>query len=134
MTAEQRLLHLTWKRAFELGKVELPQKTASDAVRLRLALYSSVKRVKEVPSRDFALAQAAEECFINLGADGKTVTIQTKASTSTSQSMMNMLGITKEELMDMQLQKQASGELPKSEQDVLNSMYSGPLAGLISQE
>ena len=144
MTAEQKLLHMTWKRAFEVGKVELPQKTANDAVRLRLALYSSVKRVKEVPSLDFALAQAANECFINLGADGKTVTIQTKSSTDTAKSMMDMLGITKEDLVDMQLSGAATGrvgglapasaDLPKSEQEVLNSMFSGPLAGLISKE
>lgn len=87
---DQLMMHGIWRKAFREGGLTLKMPSRGDAVKLRFALYNSVRPVRQGKVIDEELLQAASDCVIGLS--GEIVTIERKVDTPMMQAVAAVLG------------------------------------------
>ena len=95
MDEQKALLQGLWRKAFGQDEpLAIPCKTASNATRMRFALYNAVRGVRTGKDKvDDLLRQATENCSIGFDPEDKSILImQRKVMTEMMQTVAGILG------------------------------------------
>lgn len=115
MDEQKALLQGLWRKAFGQDEpLEIPCKTASNATRMRFALYNAVRGVRTGKDKvDDLLRQAAENCSIGFHPEDKTILVMhRKVMTEMMQTIAGILGDSPElKKTDEQMEVEASQAL-----------------------
>lgn len=112
MDEQKALLQGLWRKAFSQDEpLAIPCKTASNATRMRFALYNAVRGVRTGKDKvDDLLRRATENCSISFDPEDKSILImQKKIMTEMMQTVAEILGDTPElKKSDEQMEVEAS--------------------------
>lgn len=112
MDEQKALLQGLWRKAFSQDEpLAIPCKTASNATRMRFALYNAVRGVRTGKDKvDDLLRRATENCSISFDPEDKSILImQKKIMTEMMQTVAEILGDTPElKKSDEQMEAEAS--------------------------
>ena len=115
MDEQKALLQGLWRKAFGQDEpLTIPCKTASNATRMRFALYNAVRGVRTGKDKvDDLLRRATENCSIGFDPEDKSILImQKKIMTEMMQTVAGILGDTPElRKTDEQMEVEASQAL-----------------------
>lgn len=112
MDEQKALLQGLWRKAFGQDEpLTIPCKTASNATRMRFALYNAVRGVRTGKDKvDDLLRRATENCSIGFDPEDKSILImQKKVMTEMMQTVAGILGDAPElKKSDEQMEAEAS--------------------------